>query len=176
MNSLKLISIGFLVVLVTPLSSVAQVRNSAFATSTNSETNKVSNATEKINQSINKFTIMDGTMSTQTMSLTMSGQGVEGRINDVVMQNFGQMNTENSAIMDDLKIGLTSENEIEAIVKSDLNVQDAFSMTMTMTTNEQDAIMYEETTELTKTELIDNYTSTTDSETFSSETGFISTF
>ena len=176
MNSLKLISIGLLVVLGTPLSSVAQVKNSAFANSSNSETTKFSNAKETINQTINKFTIMDGNMSTQTMSLTMSGQGIEGNINDIVMQNFGQMNSENSAVMDSLAIDLTSENEIEAIVKSDMNVQDDFSMTMSLTMNEQDALMFAETTELTEIELIDNYTSITNTTSFSSEAGVFNSF
>lgn len=176
MNSLKLISIGLLVVLGTPLSSVAQVKNSAFANSSNSETTKFSKAKETINQTINKFTIVDGNMSTQTVSLTMSGQGIEGNINDIVMQNFGQMNSENSAVMDSLAIDLTSENEIEAMVKSDMNVQDDFSMTMSLTMNEQDALMFAETTELTEIELIDNYTSITNTTSFASEAGVFNSF
>lgn len=176
MNSLKLISIGLLVVLGTPLSSVAQVKNSAFANSSNSETTKFSKAKETINQTINKFTIVDGNMSTQTVSLTMSGQGIEGNINDIVMQNFGQMNSENSAVMDSLAIDLTSENEIEAMVKSDMNVKDDFSMTMSLTMNEQDALMFAETTELTEIELIDNYTSITNTTSFASEAGVFNSF
>ena len=176
MKFCKLFSLGCLLILGTPLASFAQMKTAAFSQGSDSEVFKVSTGTEKINQSIVKTSTMDGTMSVQTMSMTMSGQGIEGAVGDLIMQNFEQMSSGKTATMDQLNMAVSNENALQGILNSEIIVDENFSMTTSMTMNEQDALMLQKTEEKTDVERVENFTTETRSNAFQSETGFVSAF
>ena len=176
MKFCKLLSLGCLLILGTPLASFAQMKTAAFSQSSDSEVFKVSTGTEKINQSILKTSTMDGTMSVQTMSMTMSGQGMEGAVGDLIMQNFEQMSSGKTATMDQLNMAVSSENALNGMLNSEIIVDENFSMTTSMTMNEQDALMLQKTEEKTDIERIDNFSTETKTDAFQTETGFVSAF
>ncbi len=172
----KLLSIGCLLILGTPLTSFAQLKTSAFSQSSDSEVFKVSSGTEIIKQSIIKNTTMDGNMSVQTMSMTMSGQGIEGAVGDVIMQNMEQMSSGETATMDQLNMAVTSENALAGMLNNEIVADENFSLTTSMTMNQQDALMLQNTEEKTEVERVDNFTTVTTTDAFSTESGFVSAF
>jgi hypothetical protein len=152
------------------------MKTAAFSQSSDSEVFKVSSGTETINQSILKNSTMDGQMSVQTMSMTMSGRGIEGGVGDLIMQNFEQMSSGDMATMDQLNMEVSSENALKGMLNSEIVVDENFSMNMSMTMNEQEALMLQETEEQTNIERIDNFVTETKTDAFQSEIGFISAF
>ncbi|MCP4884404.1 MAG: hypothetical protein GY908_11495 [Flavobacteriales bacterium] len=115
-------------------------------------------------------------MSVQTMSMTMSGQGIEGAVGDVIMQNMEQMSSGETATMDQLNMAVTSENALAGMLNNEIVADENFSLTTSMTMNQQDALMLQNTEEKTEVERVDNFTTVTTTDAFSTESGFVSAF
>jgi hypothetical protein len=173
MKSFKLLSIGIFLIIATPISSSAQIRKSDFATGSVTETTQFSKGTETIKVNTQRVSSSDGSVSSQTMSMTMSGTGVEGQINDLLIQSFEQMMPGNNVEMNEL----TNINQAETLLNNQLSVnEEGFSMTTTMTVNEQDADVGVGLIENTEILRIDNYETLTETDAFSTEQGFVSSF
>jgi hypothetical protein len=173
MKSFKLLSIGIFLIIATPISSSAQLKRSDFATGSVSETTQLSKGTETIKVNTQRVSSSDGSVSSQTMSMTMSGTGVEGQINDLLIQSFEQMMPGNNVEMNEL----TNINQAETLLNNQLSVnEEGFSMTTTMTVNEQDADVGVGLIENTEILRIDNYETLTETDAFSTEQGFVSSF
>ena len=173
MKSFKLLSIGIFLIIATPISSNAQLKRSDFATGSVSETTQFSKGTETIKVNTQRVSSSDGSMSSQTMSMTMSGTGVEGPINDLLIQSFEQMMPGNNVEMNELM----NINQAETLLNNQLSVnEEGFSMTTTMTVNEQDADVGVDLIENTGILRIDNYETLTETDAFSTEQGFVSSF
>jgi hypothetical protein len=173
MKSFKLLSIGIFLIIATPISSSAQLKRSDFATGSVSETTQLSKGTETIKVNTQRVSSSDGSVRSQTMSMTMSGTGVEGQINDLLIQSFEQMMPGNNVEMNEL----TNINQAETLLNNQLSVnEEGFSMTTTMTVNEQDADVGVGLIENTEILRIDNYETLTETDAFSTEQGFVSSF
>jgi hypothetical protein len=176
MYSSKLLPFGVLLILATPLSSFAQMKTTSISSGSDSEIIRNSSGTETINQRISKSSQMEGVMGNQTMSMTMSGQGMEGATTELMLQSMEQMRSEDMAVMEQLSMAVSEENILDGIMNSDLVADDNFSITATMTMNESMADMYTDTNEETNILRVDNFESTTTTEAWTTETGFISSF
>ena len=173
MKSFKLLSIGIFLIIATPISSNAQLKRSDFATGSVSETTQFSKGTETIKVNTQRVSSSDGSVSSQTMSMTMSGTGVEGAINDLLIQSFEQMMPGNNVEMNEL----TNINQAETLLNNQLSVnEEGFSMTTTMSVNEQDADVEVGLIENTEILRIDDYETLTETDAFSTEQGFVSSF
>jgi hypothetical protein len=176
MYSSKLLPFGVLLILATPLSSFAQMKTTSISSGSDSEIVRTSSGTETINQSVSKSSLMEGVMGNQTMSMTMSGQGMEGATTELMLQSMEQMRSEDIAVMEQLSMGVSEENMLDGIINSDLVTDENFSITATMTMNESTADMYTEINEETSILRVDNFESTTTTEAWTTETGFIGSF
>ena len=173
MKAFKLISVGIFLILATPISSNAQIKRSDFATGSVSETTQFSKGTETIKVNTTKISSSDGSINSQAMSVTMSGTGVEGAVNDLLIQSFEQMMPGNDLSMNEL----TNMNQTENMLRNQLLVQEeGFSMTATMSMNLQDAEVVVDTLELTDVLRVDNFETLTETDAFASEIGFVSSF
>jgi hypothetical protein len=173
MKSFKLLSIGIFLIIATPISSSAQIRKSDFATGSVTETTQFSKGTETIKVNTRRVSSSDGSMNSQAMSVTMSGTGVEGAVNDLLIQSFEQMMPGNDISMNEL----TNMNQAENMLKNQLLVEEeGFSMTASMSINLQDAEVVVDTLELTDVLRVDNFETLTETDSFASEIGFVSSF
>ena len=176
MKSCKLLSLGCLLILGTPLTSFAQMKTSAFKQSSDSQIFKTSSGTEVINQSIVKKSSMDGNMSVETMSMTMSGRGIEGAVGDVIMQNMEQMSSDDMATTDQLNMTISSENVLAGMLNNEIIADVNFSLTTSMSMNTQEALMLQETEEKTDIERVDFFDSETTTFASQEEIGTVNSF
>ena len=173
MKAFKLISVGIFLILATPISSNAQIKRSDFATGSVSETTQFSKGTETIKVNTTKISSSDGSINSQAMSVTMSGTGVEGAVNDLLIQSFEQMMPGNNVEMNEL----TNINQAETMLNNQVSVQEeGFSMTTTMSVNDQSADVETGLIENTEILRVDNYETLTETDAFSTEIGFVSAF
>ncbi|WP_413430366.1 hypothetical protein [Synechococcus sp. Cu2B8-bc1011] len=179
MNNFKLLSLCSLLVFATPLASFAQLKNTTFSSGSKTEAMKFSKGQETITSNIKKTSLSDGDSSIQTISITMSGQNVEGLTNEVMLQSFEQMESQGNAAMEQLRLGVAEDSnlggELNSIFTSTDNA-DGFTMTTTMSTNEQDAIMSTSSEEDTTIIRVDNYEVEAFTDSFLMENGTISSF
>ena len=176
MKSCKLLSLGCLLILGTPLTSFAQMKTSAFKQGSESQIFKTSSGKEVINQSIVKKSSMDGNMSVQTMSMTMSGRGIEGAVGDVIMQNMEQMSSDDMATTDQLNMTISSENVLAGMLNNEIIADDNFSLTTSMSMNTQEALMLQETEEKTDIERVDFFDTETTTFASQDEIGTVNSF
>ena len=178
MKAFKLFPLCSLLVLATPIASFAQMKNSTYASGSESQITKVSKGKETIKQDIKKFSISDGDTSIQTISLSMSGKNIEGAMNEMMMQSFEQMESQGDAAMKQLRVGMSEDTNLGGMLSTEFTGadEDGFTMTTTMSMNDQEAEMYTETEENTNVLRVDNYTTTTTTDAFSNDAGFIVTF
>ena len=173
MKPIKLLSIGIFLIIATPISSSAQLKRSDFANGSVSETTQFSKGTETIKVSTSTVSSSDGSMNSQAMSVTMSGTGVEGPINDLLIQSFEQMMPASDITMNELR----NMNQVESMLNNQLLVQEeGFSMTANMGINEQEADVSVSSTETTEVLRVDNFETLIETDAFSSEIGFMSSF
>ena len=172
----KLLPFGFLLVLATPLSSFAQLKTTAISSGSKSEIIRSSSGTEIVSQKITRSSNMEGVMSNQSMSMTMSGQGIEGATSELMLQNMEQMSSEDMAVMEQLSMGVSDESMLNGLLNNEITADENFSITATMTMNESTADMNSDTKEETNVRRVEDYEVTTKTDAFSTETGFISSF
>ena len=173
MKPIKLLSIGIFLIIATPISSSAQLKRSDFANGSVSETTQFSKGTETIKVSTTTVSSSDGSMNSQAMSVTMSGTGVEGPINDLLIQSFEQMMPGSDITMNELE----NMNQVDAMLKNQLTVQEeGFSMTANMGINEQEADVVMDLIENTEVLRVDDYETLTETDAFANEIGFVNSF
>ena len=179
MKSFKLLSLCSLLIFATPHASFAQLKNTTFSSGSDSKTQKVSNGTETIQQTIKKSSFSDGNASVQTVNLTMSGKNMGKLTNEVMLQSFEQMDSQANAAMEQLRLGVSEDSNLGGVLNSTFNGNDNqndFTMSSSLTTNEQEALMTTNSEEETTILRVDNYTTDTFTNSFIMEQGTISEF
>ena len=73
-------------------------------------------------------------------------------------------------------MGVSEENMLDGILNSELVADENFSITTTMTMNQSLADMWTDENEVTNIERIEDYKTTTKTDAWSTETGFVSSF
>ena len=172
----KLLPFGVLLVLATPLSSLAQMKTTSISSGSDSEIVRTSKGREIVKQRISRSSQMEGVMGNQTMSMTMSGQGMEGATSELMLQSMEQMRSEDMAVMEQLSMGVSEENILDGLLNSELVADEKFTITATMTMSESMADMWMNDNEDTNIERVENYETTTKTDAWSTETGFVSAF
>ena len=155
------------------------MKNTTFKSGSESQINKVSQGRETINQRTKIYSTSDGDSTIKTVSLSMTGENLGGLTSEVMMQNFEQMGSQGNAAMEQLRIGMSEDSNLDAIVNSTFTSKDnaeSFSMSSTMTTNEQEAEMTTNTEEDTSVIRVDDYRTDAFTDTFMMEFGTISSF
>jgi hypothetical protein len=179
MNSFKLLSLCALLVFTTPLASFAQLKNTTFSSGSETEANKFSKGQETITSKIKRSSFSEGDSSIQTISITMSGQNVEGLTNEVMLESFEQMESQGNAAMEQLRLGVAEDSNLGAELNSmftSTDDGDGFTMTTTMSMNEQEAIMGASSEEDTTIIRVDNYEVDSFTDSFMMENGTINSF
>ena len=179
MKSFKLLSLCSLLVFTTPLASFAQLKNTTFSSGSETEATKFSQGQETITSNIKKSSFSEGDSSIQTISMTMSGQNIEGLTNEVMLQSFEQMESQGNAAMEQLRLGVAEDSNLGAELNSTFTSTDdadGFTMTTTMSMNEQNAIMETSSEEDTTIIRVDNYEVEAFTDSFMMENGTISSF
>jgi hypothetical protein len=179
MNSFRLLSLCALLVFTTPLASFAQLKNTTFSSGSETEANKFSKGKETITSNIKKSSFSEGDSSVQTISITMSGQNVVGLTNEVMLQSLEQMGSQGNAAMEQLRLGVAEDSNLGAELNSmftSTDDGDGFTMTTTMSMNEQEAIMGASSEEDTTIIRVDNYEVDSFTDSFMMENGTINSF
>jgi hypothetical protein len=179
MKSFKLLSLCSLLVFTTPLASFAQLKNTTFSSGSETEANKFSKGKETITSNIKKSSFSEGDSSVQTISITMSGQNVVGLTNEVMLQSLEQMGSQGNAAMEQLRLGVAEDSDLGAELNSKFtgtDNADGFTMTTSMSINEQDAIMSTSSEEDVTIIREDNYEVEAFTDSFMMENGSISSF
>ncbi len=179
MNNFRLLSLCSLLVFATPFASLAQLKNTTFSSGSSTEATKSSKGKEVITQNIKKSSFSDGNTSVQTISISMSGQNIEGLTNEVVLQSFEQMESQGNAAMEQLRLGIVEDSNLGAGLNGAFSSKDdaeGFSMTTQMSINEQEALMTTSSEEETTVTRTDNYEVEAFTDSFLLENGSISSF
>ena len=78
--------------------------------------------------------------------------------------------------MEQLSMGVSEENILDGLLNSELVADEKFTITATMTMSESMADMWMNDNEDTNIERVENYETTTKTDAWSTETGFVSAF
>ena len=174
MKPFNLVFLGIVIILASPFSALAQMK---MLSSTNmSGQNRVSNGREHITNKNNTIMEMDGQMDSQVVTFTISEEGVEGPVTELMIQNIEQVGSGDATSNETLNLGVTQEGELAGMTNSQIITEDGFAMTATMTINEQNINMHQKTVEETFVELIDDFSTTSNTAAFSTGSGFSGNF
>lgn len=174
MKPFNLVFLGIVIILASPFSALAQMR---MLSSTNmSGQNRVSNGRERITNKNNTIMEMDGQMDSQVVTFTISEEGVEGPVTELMIQNIEQVGSGDATSNETLNLGVTQEGELAGMTNSQIITEDGFAMTATMTINEQNINMHQKIVEETSVELIDDFSATSNTAAFSTGSGFSGNF
>ena len=174
MKPFNLVFLGIVIILASPFSALAQMK---MLSSTNmSGQNRVSNGREHITNKNNTMMEMDGQMDSQVVTFTISEEGVEGPVTELMIQNIEQVGSGDATSNETLNLGVTQEGELAGMTNSQIITEDGFAMTATMTINEQNINMHQKTVEETFVELIDDFSTTSNTAAFSTGSGFSGNF
>ncbi len=174
MKSYYFVFVGMILFLADPLPSLAQMQ--ILQRGNMSGQNRVSNGKEVITERINRVQEMDGQRDLQIVDLTMSGEGIEGPISGLMIQNFDQLRSKEKTSKGKLNLGMTQDGEAAVMTEQQILAEDEFSATATLSITEQNINMHQIIEEEINIELRNLFSTTTNSSAFSSEQGFSSKF
>ncbi len=174
MKPFSLAFLSLVIILASPLSAPAQM--SMLSRSNMSGQNRVSNGREHITNKNDRIMEMDGQMDSQVVTFTMSDEGIEAPVTELMIQNLEQVRPGDTTSKEKLKLGITKEGELAGMTNSEIITEDGFAMTATMTINEQNINMHQKTVEETFIETIEDFSTTSNSAAFSSGSGFSGNF
>ena len=89
MKHFNLAFLSLVIILASPLSSLAQMR--MLSRDNMSGQNRVSNGREHITNKKGTIIEMDGQMDSQVVTFTMSDEGIEGPVTELMIQNLEQV-------------------------------------------------------------------------------------
>ena len=161
MKHFNLAFLSLVIILASPLSSLAQMR--MLSRDNMSGQNRVSNGREHITNKKGTIIEMDGQMDSQVVTFTMSDEGIEGPVTELMIQNLEQVRPGDTTSKEKLKLGITKEGELAGMTNSEIITEDGFAMTATMTINEQNINMHQKTVEESFTETIEDFSTNSNS-------------
>ena len=88
MQQTRLFPLGIMLIFLTPLSSLAQMKT--YSSTNMSGQNRVSNGREITTSKTNRIMEMDAQMDSQTRTFEVTGDGIEGPVNELIIQNVEQ--------------------------------------------------------------------------------------
>ena len=174
MKPFNLAFLSLVIIFASPLSSLAQMR--MLSRGNMSGQNRVANGREHTTNKKGTIMEMDGQMDSQVVTFTMSDEGIEGQVTELMIQNLEQVRPGDTTSKEKLNLGITQEGELAGMTNSQIIAEDGFAMTATMTINEQNINMHQKTVEESFIEQIEDFSTTSNSAAFSSPAGFSSNF
>ncbi len=177
MKSYSFFFTGMILFLAYPLPSLAQTQMQNFQRGNMAGQNRVSNGQEIITEKINRVQEMDGQRDTQIVDFTMSSEGMEGPVSNLMIQSFDQFRSEGKATSKEkLNLGMTKDGDSAVMTEKQVLAEDDFSATATLTITEQNIDMHQKIEEETNLELRSLFSTTANTSAFSTEQGFSGKF
>jgi hypothetical protein len=161
--------------LVNPLPSLAQQMQS-FQRGNMAGQNRVTFGKEEITEKTKSVQEMDGQTDSQIVNFTMSSEGIEGPVSNLMIQSFDQFRSKGNTSKGKLNLGITEDGESAVMTEEQVLTEDEFSATATITITEQNVDMHQKIEEETNIELRQLFNTTANTSAFSSEQGFSSKF
>ena len=119
---------------------------------------------------------MDSQMDNQIRTFEVSGDGIEGPVNELTMQNLEQEHNGDPSLKQSLNRVMTEDGDIAGTANSEIMSEDTFSITATMNILQENFEMFERKKEQVITERKSAFSATVNSSSFSTEAGFSSKF
>ena len=174
MQKIRLFSLGIMLIFLTPFSSFAEMKMSS---STNmSGQNRVSNGTDITTSKTNRIMEMDAQMNNQIRTFEVSGDGIEGPVNALMIQNTEQTYNGDPSSKQSLNQGMIENDDTVSTANGEVISEDTFSVTATINILQENLEMYQLIEEQVIIERKDAFSSTSNSSSFSTGAGFSSNF
>ena len=174
MQKIRLFSLGIMLIFLTPFSSFAEMKMSS---STNmSGQNRVSNGTDITTSKTNRIMEMDAQMNNQIRTFEVSGDGIEGPVNELMIQNIEQTYDGDPSSKQSLNRGMIENDDTVSTANREIISEDTFSVTATINILQENLEMYELIEEQVIIERKDAFSTTSNSSAFSTGAGFSSNF
>ena len=174
MQQTRLFSLGIMLIFLTPLSSLAQMKT--YSSTNMSGQNRVSNGREITTSKTNRIMEMDAQMDSQTRTFEVTGDGIEGPVNELAIQNLEQEHNGDPSLKQGLNRRMTENGDAVGTANSEIISEDTFSITATMNILQENFEMFERKEEQVITERKSAFSATVNSSSFSTEAGFSSKF
>ena len=174
MKSYYFLFAGMILFLANPLPSLAQMQS--YQRGNMAGQNRVSNGQEIITEKINRVQEMDGQRDLQIVDFTMSSEGIEGPVSNLMIQGFDQLRSKGKTSKEKLNLGMTKDGDSAVMTENQVLAEDEFSATATLSITEQNIDMHQKIEEETNLELRSFFSTTANTSAFSTETGFSGKF
>ena len=174
MHKTRLFPLGIMLIFLTPLSSLAQMK--MYSGTNMSGQNRVSNGTDITTSKTNTIIEMDSQMDNQIRTFEVTGDGIEGPVNELAIQNLEQEHNGDPSLKQGLNRGMTENGDAVGTANSEIISEDTFSITATMNILQENFEMFERKKEQVITERKSAFSATVNSSSFSTEAGFSSKF
>ena len=149
------------------------LKSSTYGSSSTTKQNKNSVGTEKITVRTTQSSLMSGNTDSQTMSISISGQGMDGNIGPVISGSLKNMmiNSNGDLMINQAAFSDDQPAEMEAGISAQLKANDSFSLSTQVDLTKQNAIIESAETKETLVELDEDFVQSSFTESFTSETG-----
>ncbi len=176
MKPLNLFFLSIVIIAVTPHSSLAQMQT--FRSNNMSGQNRVSNGEEVISEKINRIMMIDGQADNQTVTFSTSSEGIEGPTNELMKRQLSKKISGQNSLGQRGTLVNTEDEDGDSISMSSNSfiMDDQFSITGTVTITEQNYDMTEMTEEEILIERREAFSSTSNTQSFSTGSGFSGKF
>ena len=138
--------------------------------------NRVSNGREITTSKTNRIMEMDAQMDSQTRTFEVTGDGIEGPVNELIIQNVEQTYNGDPSSKQSLNRAMSENGDTVGTANSEIISEDTFSVTATLNILQENFEMFERIEEQVITERKDAFSATSNSSSFSTEAGFSSKF
>ena len=119
---------------------------------------------------------MDAQMDSQTRTFEVTGDGIEGPVNELIIQNVEQTYNGDPSSKQSLNRAMSENGDTVGTANSEIISEDTFSVTATLNILQENFEMFERIEEQVITERKSAFSATVNSSSFSTEAGFSSKF
>ncbi len=176
MKPLNLFFLSIVTIAMAPYSSLAQMQTNR--SNNMSGQNRVSNGGEVTSEKINRVMMIDGQTDSQIVTFSTSSEGIEGPTNELMRRQLEKQISGQNSLNQRAAVENTEDQDGDRISKSSNSfvIDDQFSITGTVTITEQNYDMTEMIEEETLIEVRESFSSTSNTQSFSSGSGFSGNF
>ena len=149
------------------------LKTSAYGSSSSTTQNKNSNGTEKITIKTTQVSELVGNTESQTMNISITGQGLNGDISPVINGTLNKMaiNSDGELMMNESAFSEDQSAEMDAGISTNLTTSGDFSLSSQVDITQQSAKITSTEKKESLVELDEAFSTDSFTESFSSETG-----
>ena len=176
MKLFKLFFLSIVTIAVAPYSSLAQMQT--YRSNNMSGPTRVSNGEGRTSEKINRVTMLDGQVDNQIVNFSTSSEGIEGPANELMRRQLEKQISGKNSLNQRMALESTENEDGEpiSISSSSFIIDDQFSITGTVSITEYNFDMTEMTEEEILIERREAFSSTSNTQSFSTGTGFSGAF